>query len=614
MLLDHQPIPIQDFAGLYGVDSFTDSAPPNYSINELNLISQGNELKTRDGFGVAHTVTAPVKFYVYRRQGEASRILYLSGTSIIDLSTTTTILTVVGMTGFAAYTYNNRVFLSPHNGVSGVPGSFVYVYNGSGTARKAAAVAPVAGFTAAVSGTAGIIEAGTHIFAWVFESESGFISAPSEAQILEFDGTKAADFSNIPTGPAGIVARRLIGSRAIQDYNGNEEGYEMFFVPGGRINDNVTTTLSAVDFYDADLQLSADYVYDQLGEIPATVFIAPYGKRLCYGGPDTDKNLVYISKELEPESIHSSAGFISFDPFESEGVKDGTEFRDNFYVTKRNKTYVTRDNGYEPSTWRPVTLDSTIGAEINGIAKYYDSSGSRVEFFVVASPAGIFKFSGTYEEIPLSRNMKNWWDRYNKLYLNKGQIIFDQDKLRLYILVTLDGATEPNYIIVGNYENGITFDRIKWHLWSFADFSPSGIGIDRDANKKTVLKVSSLSGNIYGQETDRRNDNSTAINNFAQFAYISQEQNAIHHCGGLGIRITGSGSLALELYGQDNVDYQSIGTLTLAATPGKEYMRPATFNSEKISVKLSLNAVGSYMKLNRVNVYTNLIFNSRPNV
>jgi hypothetical protein len=614
VILDHSPVPIESFKGLFGIDSFRDSVPIGFSIGELNLITLGNELKTRDGFKLDKTTSGIQKAVIYRRQGEAARILALIGSSIWDLTTNAIILTSVGMTDFAVNYSNNRAFISPHNGNAGLPGEFVYVYNGVGSARKAAGNAPIPGFTAVVSSTTGIIEAGSHLFAWVFQTDSGFVTAPGEAKILEFDGTKQVDFPSIPVGPAGTAARRLIASRAIQDYNGNDQGYEMFFVPGGLVNNNTATSLIGIDFYDVDLQLSADYTYDQLAEIPAVVFLSSYGKRMAYGGPDTDKNLVYISNLNEPESIHSSAGFIALDPFETEGVKDAAEFRDNFYIMKRTKTYTVRDNTYEPSTWNPVTLDSSIGCDVNGIAKFYDSKGTKVEFFTVASPAGLYKFTGTYEDIAMSRNIKSFWDTITKTYLHKLQIIFDQERLLLYILVPFNGSSENSHIFVVNYENGFQADRVKWHIWQFQEFAPSSIFIDRDANKKTVLKVSSLSGNIYAQEENRHNDDLSAIEQRVNFGYVGNSDNTIKHCGAIGLRIVGLGDLKLTLTGQDDVDFQALGDLTLSTTPGKEYIRPAFFQSEKIGLNLSFNNVNWYFKLHRVNVYTNVIFNSRPNV
>lgn len=616
MILDHEPIPIDEFNGLFGIDSYNDSVPANYFINELNTITHGGELKSRDGFAISDVVDSVLRWVIYRRQGEAARILVLNNSEqIVDLTTATVILEVADMIDFAIWFFNGRAFISPHNGISGLPGEFVYVYNGSGTARKAAGLGPVAGFTATISATAGNIEAGTHLFAWSYETDSGFITPPSPAQTLEFDGSKTVSFSNIPVGPAGTAARRLLVSRAIADYNGNEEGYEMFFVPGGRINNNTDTVLSNLDFFDEELVDQADYIYDQLEEIPAVVFISPYGRRICYGGPDSDKNLVYVSKMGEPESIGATTGFISFDPHETEGVKDATEFRDNLYVVKPNRTYTVRDNTYEPSTWIPVSLDKAIGGNVNSIAQYLDSKGARVEFFVVADTSGLYKFSGVYEEIPLTRNIKNWWQRINKNYIHKLQVIIDQESFLIYILVPLDGAISPNYIIVGNFENGFQWDRIKWHLWNITGISPSSIGVDvNPITKKNVFKFGSLSGNIYAQEVDRRNDDGNAINQVVRFALVGSKTQAIHHFGAVGLRVKGSGTLGLKIYNMDDTEFEQLANITLSATQGQEILREASLNSEKASLELTLNSFGSYFKLRRANVYVNVIFNSWPNL
>lgn len=617
MIQDHEPERINEFNGLFGIDSYNDSTPKDHFIDSLNTITDGSELKTRDGFGLGITFPAISQIYYWRIQGEATRAIALNNIGeLYDLtiSTVNPILTIAAMTHFSASPFNNRLYISPHNGIAGLPGEFVYVYTGAGVVRKAAGLQPSGGFTI-VLGSAGHVEEGTHIFAWVYETNSGFITLPGPTvfQTIVADGTKKLNFSNIATGPAGTAKRRLIGSRAIQNYNGNQNAYEMFFVSGGNIDDNVTTDLNNIDFYDADLQLSADYSFDQLPEIPAVLFLSSYGRKMVYGATDIDKNIVYISKDSEPESINSLAGFQSFDPHETEGVKDATEFRGNLYVCKKNKTYVGRDNTYEPSTWKFDTIDSSIGCDYNGIAKYIDSKGSKSDFFMVADDAGIYKFTGVYEEVPLSYKFKNWWKRKSAVYTHKIQFLVDADKFLIYVLLPLDGAVSPNYIAVGEYENGLNFKSIKWHLWSFQDFSPSSIAIDIDfATKKSVLKVSSLSGNIYSQETDRKNDNLTSILSHVKFALLNQFPNAIHHVGALGFRIKGSGSLGIEIRGQEDIDLQTLPSLTLMATPGKEIIRQATFQSEKASVKLSLSSAEGYFKLKELNVYMNIAAFSRP--
>ena len=614
MIQDHTPVSIDKFMGLYGIDHYTDSVPPYFFIDELNTITYGDELHTRDGFDVSIPSGPIVKFAVYRRQGELARILALRPEGTIwDLTTNTHVLTVSGMTDFAINFYNNRAFISPHNGSFGLPGETVYVYSGSGNARKAAGIKPAAGFNAIISNTDGVIETGTHLFAWAFETDSGFTTAPSDEVTLQFDGTKAVNFSSIPLGPVGTVARRLVASRAIQDYNGNPLAYEMFFVPGGRIANNTVTILNDVDFYDVDLQLSADYLYDQLETIPASAFICTYGRRLCYGGTNEDKNIVWISNPLEPESVHSSAGFISFDPFETEGVKDGTEFRDSLFICKRDKTYTIRDNGAEPSTWgHPVTLDSAIGCDINGIARYYNSTGSRVEYFTVTSPSGFFKFNGIYEEIALSRNIKNWWERLDLTLLNKFVTLIDQKRMLIYILVAIDETDKTNALIVGNFENGFAWDRIKWHIWNSAAFTPSCIGIDRDNKQRTVLTISSHLGNIYAQEKNRRDDSGNKISCYTHFSLLALKPHAVHHCGAVSFRMMGKGVLKLRLIGQDTKDYQDLPGINLNCGPGKEFMSLAHFQTERISLRVENENVGDYYYIRRIDMHLNVIFETRP--
>lgn len=620
MIQDHTPIPIDKFLGLYGIDDFEDSVPRNFFIDELNTITYGDELHTRDGVDIS-IETGPIrKFVTYRRQGEAARILALiyypppaDMGEIWDLTTSIKIYSVAGMTDFAIGYYNNRAFISPHNGVTGLPGQFIQVYSGSGSTRPAGGKAPTAGFTVVVGATGGHIEKGKHLFAWAFETDSGFVTGPNAEVVIDMDGTHKVNFSSIPVGPTGTVARRLLASRAIQEYNGNPLSYEMFFVSGGRIPNNTVTILNDVDFYDVDLQFSADYTYDQLEELPAVLFIAPYGKRQCYGSPNFDRNSVWISKPLEPESVHSTAGFITCDPFETEGVKDGTEFRDNFYICKRTKTYTVRDNGFEPSTWRVVTLDSAIGCDVNGIAKYYDSSGSRVEFFTVSSPSGIFKFAGLYDEIPLSRHIKHRiWAKIDQSLLNRCVTLIDQETMRLYMTIPIDGEGRISHILVGNFENGFTLQGIKWHVWNFQNFLPSYIGLDRDADKKPQLKISSLDGNLYKMVRGRRDDVTWRIINYVKFALVAMQPNSITHVGAIGFRLKGAGLLQIELYGEDEVDYKLLPSLNMTCMPGKEFIILTHFQSEKASLRIETEDMSGYFYMRRIDLYANVIFNSRP--
>ena len=218
----------------------------------------------------------------------------------------------------------------------------------------------------------------------------------------------------------------------------------MFFVPKGLIDNNSATTLNDVDFYDADLQLSADYTFDQLEEIPAGLFLSKYSDRLCVGNINSSKSLIYVSKNNEPESFNKLAGFLICDPFETEGVKGALEFRDNLYIFKGKpgQTYTTRDNSYEPSTWTVVNIDSGIGADYNCASQFLNESGSNSDFFLVADQGGLYPFSGVYLDprFALSFKIERVWKRINKKYMNKTQLILDPKKKLIYVLVVLDDA------------------------------------------------------------------------------------------------------------------------------------------------------------------------------
>src|SRR5678809_985288 len=189
MIQDHQPAEINKFLGLYGIDEFDDSVPLGYFIDELNTITYGDSVRTRDGFGIDWQGGGIVQFAIYRRQGEAARIIILNPLGQIwDLTANINILTNEFAKGFAINYYNNRALISPHDGVSGLPGEFTYSYDGEGPGRKLGGLAPAAGFVAILSGTSCVIEKGKHIFAITFETESGFVTEPSEAQVVDADG------------------------------------------------------------------------------------------------------------------------------------------------------------------------------------------------------------------------------------------------------------------------------------------------------------------------------------------------------------------------------------------------------------------------------------------
>lgn len=613
---DHDPIELEFVKGLFGRGDFSDTVPPDHLIDSLNTISVGKETKTRDGFVSGITLANIRRVWEYKRTGEASRLLVLDNTGKLwdtTLSLVTPILNIPAMTDFSAYSQYNRAYITPHNGVSGLPGQYVQVYNGF-TCRQAAGTAPSSGLAVANSATAGNVEAGTHIFGVAFETDSGFITAPGQLTTLVTTGTKKVDITAIPIGPTGTAARRLVACRAIQDYNGDTLGYEMFLIPNGRIADNTTTSLT-VNFYDADLQITCDYLFDQLSSIPAVVNITNLGSRLIYAATDTDKSLAYVSKSGEPESINAAAGFLLCDPSETEGLRNCIEHRDSLYLTKYNKLYVTRDNGYDASTWQVITIDKGVGANIFSISVIQDSKGANQDFFLLGDESGLFLFNGVVVRPELSYKILNWWNRINKAAFNKVQIIIDTKKSLVYVLVPLDSATSPSHIFVGDYSEGMDFRNIRWHIWGFdaTAFAPACIAVGiNNITKKTYLRIGGYDGNVYNQTVGTLTDNGVAIDCYMQFALLFEEAGWVHHFAGIELRIVGAGSLQLSLRGEDATSVVNLNGLTLASAPGREYFRHSNYNNEKCSIKLRTSGATEWFNLKHLKLFTRPIWATRP--
>lgn len=632
MLLDHTPVPIDNFQGLYDRSAHKDDVSINHFIDSLNTIDYGEDVGTRKGFTKTITIPAILRQHIWKVEGLADRTLILdSNGKIFDTtaSLSTPILTLSGtVRDFAIIPMYGRLYISPSNGETGHSGEKLYVYNGSGLARAAAGLKPQTGFDGVVSATAGNIEEGVHIFGWAYETDTGFITPPMDSddfRQLEFEGDKAVDFSSIPIGPSGTVARRLIATRALQHPILDKEGYEYFFVPGGRIADNTTTVLSGVNFYDSELFTSADYLFDQLEEIPAGVFLSSYGTRIMVGGEDANPSLIRVSKSLEPESFNSLNGFIIVDPHEEEGVKNGLEFRKGFYIFKGNPghTYVAYDNGFEASTWNCDIIDKGIGAESRCVSQFLDSKGANADFFLVADVAGIYRFDGSYnQQLPLTHGIQRIWNSINKDLFSKVELILDPKRFLLYVLVPLNTidhtgavtsvATDPNFILVGNYSNGLWPDKIRWHLWNSVEFIPRSLAVEiSSSTKSTILKVAGHD-DVYAYDDDVFNDEEQAINNYIQFAYVKLNTNHIHHYGGLGFNIRGNGTPTTRIYAQDLTTFVPTQTLILSTTPNREYFLLANLVNEKGSARISLNQANSYFILNKLQVYTNEIFATRP--
>ncbi len=588
------------------------NVPLDHALSELNNRFTLNGVETREGYAVGQSFSNIVRVHTYRLIGAAERFLVLNTSGeLFDLtnSMVTPILTIAAMTDFSVQVMFNRLYITPHNGLNGIASNYVYVYEGTGTARAAAGVKPAAAFTGVTTPAAGNIDAGQYVFSVCYEYASGYISPPqtvANRSVVVMAGGTNARIAGIPIGGTGVVARILVSSKRQTTVSGDVDGYELFKIPSGRVADNVTTTYD-VNFYSTQLVDSIQYIENQLETIPAGLGLCEYQGSLVVWAEEANKSVIRISKPGEPESFSSVDGFINVKPGDSSSaVRNCVEFRGSLDIRKDHRTYTMRDNGGVVASWVPIDIDKGIGTSSSyGTGVILDTQGANVDEYVVASISGLFSFSGAYPERPLSYKFQDDWSRINKAYFYKVQVVVDSVGKYIYINVPLDSSTTINYMFMIDYNEGLNWKDIRCSLWQLADVPSSILLVSDFTTKKTKLYFAD-SAAIYAflipEFFNQWLDNDTAISSHYQTALVPGQDQAegSYQFNLLKIFAEGDGTLGLNLYSENSIRTQAPTGIALSTTPDGEYERKINFVSHRMSVKFSQSTLFKYYKLNKV--------------
>jgi hypothetical protein len=619
MIAEHSAIAIKNFNGLFDRGP-ANSVPVDHFIDCLNVDYEVNNVYTRPGSVIDFPVVAQIaRVRSYEKTGEATRYLILTtGGNLFDsTSIASPILSIVGMKDFALIVMYDRAYISPHNGDRGLPGEWLYVYDGTGVARKAAGIAPATAPTCTTATDDGFVEKGNHLIAIAYQTNSGFITKRGPATLYDAPGGKKLIVSNIPTGPTGTVARYVLSTRIIKDYNGNQQGYEYFFVPNGLISDNTSTTIT-VSYFDANLVSSADYLYDQLDVIPAGVYLGIFKGALLSMGEDAQPTRVRVSKPNEPESHNTIDGFLDVYPKDNGGpVRCAIEFRAQLILFKSYRSYITQDNGSNPGFWQVTALDKSVGSECNGICKVLDVDGTSNDQFLVASRAGLLIFDGSFSG-SLSWKIDNIWKRINKLYHNKILVALDPINEKVYIAAPIDEATECNVILMGNYSEGMSAEKVKWAVWRFPALYVGCFVDILFATKQTVLKYANYNGNVYRVDETALADTQVvagdvAINSYIRFYEATpDERGGINLFSGIRANIAGEGNLQVNVYSKDAVLVLTAPSINLDGANGRIRARSFLFENEKASVQIGVTNNSEWFNLKHFWIFSTPIWAERP--
>ncbi len=484
-LRDHQPIVIDQFNGLWNRGDKDNTPLDHFSDCENIKFKGSSSFGTRDGIGISQDVAVPLsnvkRIYNYPTQTGNTLIVLtvddVGNGKIYHVVSSTLIygplLTIAGMTDFAFVPYAGRGYISPFTsftvtGLSGTPlnqekglsGEFLYVYAGDGTAARKAAGVPLSGAITIANGAAGHTDPGLHIFAFVSETLSGYLAAPGSNKTFTTAAGSSVSFGSVPVGSASVTKRHLVATKVIPTFNGDLNGYQFFFVPNATINDNSTTALNNISFYDADLLDDASHLIDNFSEIPAGAMLTLYHNRLVLCTTFTDISLGLVSSVGEPEAISQIDGLFVVPP-DGNPITNAQELRDILYVMKRSRTVSFIDNGDVPSSWPLVLVDTALGTCVHGIATVLDSGSSNVDFLIICTYQGISVFNGRYIIPELSWKVEDYWRSLDRNEFRKIQIINAPIQKEIYTIL-------PNRkILAGNYANGFDPKKIRWAPWSY---------------------------------------------------------------------------------------------------------------------------------------------------
>ena len=621
-LTSHQLDLTTNFMGLWDRGSKGD-VPKGHSIACHNVMFDTGVVKSRSGLIEFFDPTYRITRMFLRRSPSNSHI-YLDDAGGLKIDgDDANIVQINGMTDFSALNLFSRTFITPHDGRRGLENEKVKIEKG-GVVRNAAGPALTARSAISISSgqdTGTVLDVGTHKFAVVGETDTGHLVPPGPKIGGTFTpvsynapGDKRIDISNIPTGPSYIVKRHLIATKSGLD--------KYYFVPGGTINNNTTKNLSQLGFFDTSLIESADYLFDVLEEIPAGVGIAKFaGRVFVWGFHGEDESLIRVSKIGEPEHFSKVDGFIVVEKDNGGLIQSCVPLREVLYVFKDKGTYYTENNGQSPGSWYVGTLDLGVGTSVRGVSAYEDKHLVSNDHLLIADRSGILLFDGVIRRPELTWKIEKWWKRINFSKDYQMQLLDDPEDKRLYVILAYKDSDYPDYILYGDYSEGLSAESIKWATWKIAE-SPdsqircailSKIGNDVKPTLKVVRNSGSVSNVILCSLSDSsRNDLNDPIDSYYYTNVIGPRDGSVSFFNGIRLTAEAKGEFLLTVKNEDESRINKIREVLFSSYVESDRLRLFNFVSERASIGFRMNEVDKYFKVSNLVVFHKVMWATRP--
>lgn len=624
MYLDEfEKIEIEEFKGLFK-RGMPDQCPPDHAPCCENVVfGAAGQVAIRGGLAPSYALNHPVKrmFEATFDSGFHMLTMDWDGNLYIDQNNTP-IFSSANVWDFAAINLFNKVYILPITSSGTPPNLQVLLDTDLTTTRDAAGLAPTGSFAAA-TGAAGNVDIGDYKIAVSFITDSGFTTQPGPKIATVFTpvlytspGLVQIDLTGIPTGGPEVVARQLFITKANSDLY-----YYLGPSAGGFINDNVTTT-ATLDFFDTDLVLSADDLFDLLETIPGAVRtggLNVYHNRLVV--VRTDSDVIYISYAEDAESMNNVTGFITTVK-DSDAPQGALVLRDTLFITRAFSIYATQDNGDNPGTWSQTLVDGAIGSSqfALGTVAATNTALTTGDVALVANRAGLFLFTGAVVRPELSYKIKDVWDTITHGYDFNITIQVDPFKKLIYVLLPTNGSSDCNLLMVADFSHGWDHMALRWTPYFFRPVIPASIGLasfeddDGPSDFDYYLRVGSAGNNELDKLKDGvLDDLGEAINSYYCEALMTPDRGSLNTLRAVRFRARGVGNLIVKLRQQDMVTEVALPVLPLVANSFADLTRQCNFNNvEKFSVQFGTDAVDEYMEMDRSDKFAKKSYLARP--
>lgn len=602
-----------------------DQVPPDHAICCENVqFSDAGQVQIRPGIDPSLALNHPVR-RMFEGVIDAVGLIMLTldwAGNIYQNNVATPIFSSPNLVDFVAINLFNKIFILPIVS-SGTPPNLQVWLGVAATTRDAAGLAPTSSFSAA-DGAAGNVDIGDYKIAVSFITDTGFTTPPGPKITGVFTpvlytapGAKKIDITGLPLGGPEVVARQLFITKANSDLY-----YYLGPSSGGFINDNTTTT-ATLDFFDTDLVLSADDLFDLLETIPGAVRtggLNVYHNRLVV--VRTDSDVIYISYPEDAESMNNVTGFIT-DVQDSDAPQGALVLRDTLYITRAFSIYATQDNHDTPGTWELTLVDGAIGSAqfALGTIAATNTALTTGDVALVANRAGLFLFNGSVIRPELSYKVQDVWDT-----ITHGQDIgitlqVDPFKKLIYVLLPVNGSTDPNLLLVADFNHGWDHMSLRWTYYFFKSLIPASIGLasfsDDFGDFDYYLRLGALGYNGLVKLKDGvKNDLGLAINSYYCMFLASVDKGSLNVLRAIRIRAKSNSStpsnLILLTRPEDLQTTTTLPPLPMSQFPGQDLTRQCNFTNEKVAVSFGTNEVDEGMQVDRVDLYSKKLFKARP--